>query len=151
MLNELEKYDYNKPNSCKECGHRKLKYNGVGEYQCEQCGHLMYDDYGTVRNYIEKNPGATQLEVSSATGISKNIIRRLLKDDRIQIASNSMVFMLYERCGAEIRSGRFCNNCLKSFSETAKVKEAGPKSHIVGGFAKKDNESSGAKRFNKFR
>ena len=48
---------YNVPVRCSKCG-KMLKYMGVGEYKCEACGFTEYDDYGLVRSYLEKNPGA---------------------------------------------------------------------------------------------
>lgn len=48
---------YNRPTYCAECG-GVMVFKGVGEYQCEKCGYLDYDDYGKVRNYIEKHMGA---------------------------------------------------------------------------------------------
>lgn len=41
------------PQRCKLCFGRMI-FKGVGEYQCEECGYLDYDDYGKVRNYVEK-------------------------------------------------------------------------------------------------
>ena len=38
---------------CQECGGTRIEYKGVGEYKCEDCGLLMYNDYGKVRLYLE--------------------------------------------------------------------------------------------------
>lgn len=152
MLNDLEKLEIATPLKCEMCGHYKLNYNGVGEYQCEQCGYVMYDDYGIVRNYLEKNPGATQSEVSRATGVSGAMIRRMLRDDKIQIAPGSMVFLHCEKCGKEIRSGRLCNNCLKDVKSDALKQEISSRSknvNIVGGFVKRKSETMGSMRYKK--
>lgn len=36
---------YNRPTYCEKCG-GVMVFKGVGEYRCEKCGYLDYDDYG---------------------------------------------------------------------------------------------------------
>ena len=96
----------NIPTFCAKCG-GVMVFKGVGEYKCEDCGNLDYDDYGKVRNYIEKNPGATSAQTSAETGVSQKSIRGMLKEERLEIAANSTTFLKCESCGAQILSGRF--------------------------------------------
>ena len=44
--------EYNRPKTCEKCD-GVMVFMGVGEYQCEDCGAIAYDDYGKVRLYIE--------------------------------------------------------------------------------------------------
>lgn len=149
-LGKLEKINYNAPAKCEKCGCMRLQYKGVGEYKCEECGYFMYDDYGKVRNYIEKNPGATASEVSSATGVSKDKIRHLLREDKIQIAPGSVTFLHCEKCGVEIRSGKYCTSCQKLVSDKEMLEKASArKPGISGGFGKAIKGDSGAKRFSR--
>ena len=60
---------YNRPLTCEKCGGIMI-FKGVGEYHCENCRHVEYDDYGKVRLYVEKHRGATSSEVSMQTGVS---------------------------------------------------------------------------------
>uniref|UniRef100_UPI00405794FE hypothetical protein n=1 Tax=Acetatifactor sp. TaxID=1872090 RepID=UPI00405794FE len=101
---------YNVPRVCKECG-GVLIYKGVGEYHCEVCGQIDYDDYGKVRLYIEKHHGATAAEIEDAIGVSQKTIRQLLRDSRIEIAEGSKSFLHCEVCNKSIRSGRYCVEC----------------------------------------
>jgi len=133
------------PVRCEKCGSMHIKYEGIGEYKCEDCGWLMYDDYGKVRSFLERNPGATVVETSVATGVSKNRIKDLLEEDKIQIAPDSAVFLHCVNCGANITSGRYCNKCLKEAS--AAEKNSMSKSHISGGFGAGKNAAKGEKRF----
>jgi DNA-directed RNA polymerase subunit RPC12/RpoP len=71
------------PVACPYCGGR-VKYAGLGEYECEKCGRISYDNYGKVRSYIESHPGATINQVMAGTGVSKASIKQLIADDRIQ-------------------------------------------------------------------
>lgn len=151
MLNNidtLETINLNEPVKCEKCGSDDLKYNGIGEYQCKSCGFLMYDDYGKVRNYLEENPGATASDVSRAIGVTKEKIRRLLREDKIQIAPGSATFLKCDNCGTDIRSGRLCDKCSHELNRS-KLAQAIGKSSILGGFSKAKAESSGAKRFDR--
>ena len=78
---------YNVPVRCSKCG-KMLKYMGVGEYKCEACGFTEYDDYGLVRSYLEKNPGANAVQVEKATGVSRKVISVLIKQSKIEMKGN---------------------------------------------------------------
>ena len=98
------------PRKCSKCG-EAMKYKGLGEYVCENCLISEFDDYGKVRNYIDEHKGATALEIENATGVSQKAIRNLLREERIEVAQNSKVFIKCDRCGANILSGRYCDKC----------------------------------------
>ncbi len=102
--------DYNIPYICRECGGIMI-FRGVGEYCCEDCKAVDYDDYGKVRLYIEKRAGATAPEIERATGVSQKKIRNMLREKRFQIAADSVSFLHCEKCGKSIRCGRFCDEC----------------------------------------
>ncbi len=90
-MDGLDFFDvYHVPRLCKECGGVMI-YKGVGEYRCEDCDSLDYDDYGKVRLFIEKHRGATAMEIESYTGVSQRIIRKLLRDGRIEVAAEHVV------------------------------------------------------------
>lgn len=101
---------YHVPQVCKECG-GVMVYKGVGEYRCEDCNSLDFDDYGKVRAYIEENKGATAVEIEAGTGVSQKKIRRMLKESRLEVAAGSRMFMYCESCHKPIRSGTLCAEC----------------------------------------
>ena len=101
---------YNRPLVCEECGGIMI-FKGVGEYQCEKCRHVAYDDYGKVRLYVEKHRGATTAQVSMETGVSQKSIRNMLKENKLEITQDSAAFLRCEVCGASIRGGRLCSKC----------------------------------------
>jgi predicted RNA-binding Zn-ribbon protein involved in translation (DUF1610 family) len=135
------------PGRCSACGER-LKYRGLGEYICEECGNLEYDDYGKVRAYLEQHPGALQGEVSRATGVPANRIRGLLQQERIEIAAGSGMFLHCEMCGAQIRSGVRCPSCEVKYraDEEARKKSQRAKPEISGHSMNKD-KAPGEMRF----
>lgn len=101
---------YNIPRVCKKCG-GVLVFKGVGEYRCEDCGELDYDDYGKVRMYIEEHRGATAAQIEAAIGVSQRSIRQMLKDGRLEVTKDSKTFLKCEICGKAIRSGQYCPEC----------------------------------------
>ena len=102
--------DIHKPTHCPNCNN-ELIFKGVGEYYCSKCRIYELDDYGKVRGFIEKRPGATSTEIEIGTGVSQKIIRELLRQSRIEISSGSAYFLKCEECGAQIKSGVFCEKC----------------------------------------
>lgn len=137
--------DMSVPSNCEKCG-GSMEFKGVGEYKCTECQHVMYDDYGKVRNYLETHAGATQSEVAEVTGVSINKIRQLLKEEKIEIAPNSNVFLHCELCGQPIRSGRFCAECERRAQQRADADKHTAKKDTHG-FGIGKMETSGAKRF----
>ena len=135
------------PRTCEKCGKANPEYKGVGEYKCTECGYIMYDDFGIVRNYLEAHRGATQSQVANATGVSMEVIRQLLREERIEIVSTSNVFMECELCKTPIRSGRYCMACAKKVA--AKEEAVKAELHKAGmkGFGKGLAGESGSIRY----
>lgn len=143
----LELQNYNRPVICEKCGGVMI-YKGCGEYRCEDCDQVEYDDYGKVRNYIEKHNGATSAEVSDATGVSQKSIREMLKEERIEIAPNSNAFLTCEICGAQIRSGRYCMRCETAYHKEIEEKARAARNINLSGFGtERSRGEEGAKRF----
>ena len=145
------KSQYNPPKKCEECN-GPVKYTGIGEYECELCGHLMYDDYGVVRNYLEINPGATASMVARATGVSEREIKHMLREEKLEIRNDSRTFIKCEACGKPITSGIYCESCSKlaaAASRKKKEKEAleAKKQEMFGVATDYVQGESGRKRF----
>ncbi len=137
---------YNMPHFCSQCN-GVMVYQGCGEYKCEDCRNLEYDDFGKVRNYIEMNKGATAAMITQATGVSDRSIRRMLKEQRLEIAANSRTFLHCELCGKEIRSGNLCPSCERVFHERIENTNREARNKKLAGFAKMATGEDGARRF----
>lgn len=148
LKKELLALDHlNRPTYCEKCN-GVMVFKGVGEYKCEDCGYLAYDDYGKVRNYIEQHSGATSAQVASATGVSQKAIREMLREERLEIAANSAVFLKCEICGVNIRFGRFCNKCETSYHRRLEEKARSGRNLNMAGFStERPKGEDGAKRF----
>lgn len=144
----VEVNTYNRPTYCSECG-GVMVFKGLGEYQCEKCGFLDYDDYGKVRNYVEKHMGVTSAEASKATGVTQKSIRDMLKEGRLEIAQNSAIFLKCEICGAMIRSGRYCPQCEMNYHHDLEEMARKARHHgdTFGYSTERRRGEEGAKRF----
>ncbi|MCR5755685.1 MAG: flagellar operon protein YvyF [Acetatifactor sp.] len=137
---------YHVPRVCKQCG-GVMVYRGIGEYQCEECGYEDYDDYGKARRYIEKNSGATAMDIENATGVSQKSIRRMLREARLEVASTSKVFLHCERCGKEIRSGQYCDECEMQLHRTIEEQQRELQRKGKTGYGIREQGDEGRRRF----
>lgn len=137
---------YNIPRVCEKCG-GVMVFKGVGEYQCENCGELAYDDYGKVRAYIETHKGATASQVEEAVGVSQKTIRRLLREGRLEVTEDSRMFLRCEVCDKSIRSGRFCPECETKMHRNMEAKQREQSRKSFQGFSMDLHGEEGQKRF----
>ena len=136
---------YHRPELCPECGGVMI-FKGCGEYKCEKCRHIEYDDYGKVRNYVEKHAGVTAAQASDATGVKQKTIRTMLKESRLEIAEGSSTFLKCEICGVKIRSGRVCPKGEVEFNRRMEQKLHERQKKMAGFGMGRDGEE-GTKRF----
>lgn len=137
--------NYNRPYVCKACGGLMI-FRGVGEYQCEDCFDVDFDDYGKARIYIEQHPGATASDISDNTGVTQRSIRQMLKDGKLEVAADSKIFIKCEICGIDIRYGRFCDKCEAEYHRGIEQRKRAE--HSLSGYgAERDRMDKGEKRF----
>lgn len=67
--------------------------------------------YLEVKEYIQDHHNATMTEVAEECDVSTRQIEQWIRDERLVIADDSPIGITCERCGASIRSGRFCERC----------------------------------------
>lgn len=152
MRKKLLQTELERPTLCMECG-GVLVYKGLGEYQCEECGAFEYDDYGKVRNYLEKHRGANVAEISVATDVSHKAIREMIKERRFEIIDNRGGYLRCEICGESITSGRLCSKCEESYHRDveAKAREDRKKGMTMTGYGEAATGERGSKRFTRER
>jgi flagellar operon protein (TIGR03826 family) len=95
--------------SCKRCG-RLFQYV-TGKTVCPDCKQKEELLFEKVKDYLREHPGAIIKEVSEETGASVPMIESFLKAGRLQVAEDSPLSILCEKCGAKIKTGRFCQKC----------------------------------------
>ena len=126
-----------------------MVYKGLGEYQCEECGQMDYDDYGKVRNYLEHHRGANVAEISDATGVTHKSIRDMIKENRFEVIENRGGYLRCEMCGANMNSGRLCPDCEMLYHRRleAEARNERLRSKNISGFSEGAKTDKGSKRF----
>lgn len=99
------------PLECDHCGSKLLENITMGTYRCHECGKDSYDDFQTIRNYLEVVGTAPAAVIERNTGVPKRIIEYFFRDEYLEIPKNSPVRVPCERCGAPIRTGTLCDAC----------------------------------------
>jgi len=99
--------------TCRNCG--KL-YNYLGRVTpfCPVCMKEIEKKFETCKKYIKDNPGANIQKVAEDTEVSVKLIKQWVREERLTFAEGSAVGIECESCGANILTGRFCNNCRQS-------------------------------------
>lgn len=122
--------------NCKRCG--KI-YNYTGSGVCNNCLRQEQEDFEKVREYLFNNPNSTTAEVSEATGIELKVISRFLKEGRLEadyIKMSDDSELSCEKCGKPIKSGRFCEICVREmqadFSKAVKPVSEPPRGFQPG-------------------
>ena len=83
----------------------------LGVYTCRRCGHQEADTFGKVRAYLLDHKRASAHEIAEATGVSLKAIDEFLREGRIEITEGSQGYIKCQKCGIDIRYGRFCPEC----------------------------------------
>ena len=96
--------------NCRGCG-RLFNYIGGGYYYCPACMERLDEKFKEVKNYINKNPKATIPQISKDNEVSIMQIERWVREERLVFSDDSPIGIECERCGATIKSGRFCAQC----------------------------------------
>lgn len=103
------------PYRCRYCG-QNLRKISRGVYQCVQCGKETYDDFQTIRNYLEKAGATPALTIEADTGVPLKNIEYFLREEYLEIPRLSNFRISCERCGTPIRTGYLCELCKRTES-----------------------------------
>lgn len=137
---------YQRPVLCSKC-QGVLVYKGIGEYRCEMCGEFEYDEYGKVRNYLDKHRGANVAQIADNTGVSQKTIRDMIKDNKFEVIDNPGGYIRCEICGVDIKSGRYCSKCEVAYHRKIEdeAREANKKN--ITGYGDSAQGEQGSMRF----
>ncbi|MCR5756027.1 MAG: flagellar protein [Acetatifactor sp.] len=95
--------------NCRGCG-RIFNYV-AGALLCQSCRDKMEVKFQEVKEYIRANPGVSMTEVSEACDVEPTQIQQWLREERLEVTEASAIYLSCEGCGANIRSGRYCDKC----------------------------------------
>ena len=75
------------------------------------------EDFQRVKKYLYETPGASLTQVSTELEISVEMIKRFLREGRLEIANDEGNLVLEcENCGRSIKTGRFCPDCERNLA-----------------------------------
>ena len=95
--------------NCRSCGRL---FNVLGnEKLCPDCRKKLEDKFQEVKKYLEENPHSSMETVSRELEVSVKQIKQWVREERLEFAEGSVVDIACEKCGAPIRTGRFCDKC----------------------------------------
>ena len=95
--------------NCRMCGHI---FNYVaGPILCPHCREKMEAKFQEVKEYIRANPGVGIQDVAENCDVEPSQIQQWLREGRLELTEGSAIYLQCEKCGAPIRSGRFCEKC----------------------------------------
>ena len=95
--------------NCKSCG--KLFNYLSGPPLCPRCMKALDEKFEQVKEYIYDHPKVDMQEVSEVFDVSIPQIKQWIREERLAFSEDSMIGLECERCGATIRTGRFCKSC----------------------------------------
>lgn len=104
--------------NCKKCG--KLFNYAFGPQVCPDCLGAEEELFQKAKKYVQDNPGCDMQELSREIEVDASQIRQWIREERLQFADNSSITIQCEKCGASIRSGRFCEKCKNDMSHGLK-------------------------------
>ena len=101
--------------NCRKCGRL---YNYVsGQRICPVCREREEEDFQKVKEFVRKNPGVTVNRVAEECEVDISQIRQWLREERLELTSESGMILSCETCGTPIASGRFCDKCRRDLTK----------------------------------
>lgn len=124
--------------NCRQCG-RLFNYIG-GPQVCPACKDKLEDKFQEVKEFIRDNPRASIQEVSEENDVSVQQIRQWVREERLEFSADSPVGIECEKCGASIRTGRFCEACKNNVADAFRQSIAPPPPKVDLSAKKKDKD-----------
>lgn len=95
--------------TCRGCG--KLYNYVIGQRLCPMCQKAMDTKFKEVKKYVYENPKCSVHEVAEAMEVNVRQINQWIREEKLSFAEDSAIAISCEKCGATIRTGRFCDSC----------------------------------------
>lgn len=100
--------------NCPKCG--KL-FHFINNPLCDNCKKEEEEIFEKVREYVKDNPGSNINKISQETEVSQKKILKYVREGRIELSSEIGMGIQCEKCGRNIRTGKFCTNCISNLSK----------------------------------
>ena len=103
--------------SCERCG--KVIDENLRSL-CPSCAIQEDIEFSNIRDYLDANPGATVLQLSTDLDIPIKNIKRYLRESRLQVVerdTRNNEFLTCIKCGNPITTGYYCFSCATSLKK----------------------------------
>ena len=100
--------------NCRNC--RRLFNYITGPRLCPECRAELDKKFVEVKEFIEEHKNATVNMVSEELDVSVQQINQWIREERLSFSEDSAVMIQCEKCGANIRTGRYCDACKTSLA-----------------------------------
>lgn len=107
---------------CRAC--KNLFHYIAGPRLCAACQKKEEEKFKAVKDYLVRYPGASLPQLSEATGVSRQLILKFLRQDRLKVSDESDIKLECERCGKKIASGKRCKECEMELLQALKQMKA---------------------------
>lgn len=105
--------------NCKSCG-KIFNATLASSKICPDCKNKDTENFKKVKDYLYKNKGASIPMTSEETGVTVKDIMRYLREDRLEVADNANIGIPCERCGVNMKSGKYCLKCISEMESILK-------------------------------
>lgn len=104
--------------NCKQCGKLYNYIGGTYRNLCPACVDKVEQKFRDVKKYIEDNPNSDIRMVAEEMDVPVKQIEIWVREERLSFTDDSAMGIPCERCGAIIKSGRFCKECTDKLGQT---------------------------------
>jgi ribosomal protein L37E len=96
---------------CNRCK-KPIDANSIRPY-CDKCYKIIEDTFETIREYLDKFPGATAFEIEMETGIPYYVTMNFVREGRLIEIPNEFINIECKRCGRLLLSAhyKYCPEC----------------------------------------
>lgn len=123
--------------NCKNCG-RLFNYIS-GSPVCPACKEELEKKFNQVKEYIREHGKAGIQQIADDNDVDVKQIKQWIREERLIFAQDSPVMIECENCGAPIRSGKYCPQCIgKMTNNLAKGIKQAPTQEVTKEMRDKD-------------
>ncbi len=124
--------------SCRNC--RRIFNYVTGPRLCPACKEELEKKFSEVKKYIEEHKNATVNVVSEEMEVSVQQINQWIREERLSFSEDSAVMIHCEKCGARIRTGRYCDSCKGGLTRELSALYKRDLANVVHDTKKKDDD-----------
>lgn len=94
--------------TCALCGNL---FNTIDKKICPLCTKKEEEYFTTVKKFLKENPSLTFKRIVQETGVPERLLRKWIKDGKLEIVNKEGIGIRCERCNKEILQGKYCVEC----------------------------------------